>query len=137
FSLVLWLPTMRQALSGGVGLPAAGLRYLAALGFSRLTIGVIDRMVTSYHLSALRAAAAAEEESANAPRATDDVAAPRRRSDDHPVICRAREALEDPRRRRRRPLPGGRGPGRPGRRGDDHGAVGGGRRERAQRRDRR
>jgi hypothetical protein len=47
-SLVLWFPSMQACLRGDLDLPAAGLRYLAALVVSRLALKGLARLVTAY-----------------------------------------------------------------------------------------
>jgi hypothetical protein len=47
-SLVLWFPSMQACLRGDLDLPAAGLRYLAALVISRLAMNGLARLVNAY-----------------------------------------------------------------------------------------
>lgn len=47
-SLVLWLPSALACLRGDIDLPAAGLRYLAALALAKLTVGLLAHLVASY-----------------------------------------------------------------------------------------
>ena len=47
-SLVLWFPSMQACLRGDLDLPAAGLRYLAALVVSRLALNGLARLVNAY-----------------------------------------------------------------------------------------
>lgn len=50
-SLVLWFPSMQACLRGDLDLPAAGLRYLAALLVSRLALNGLARLVNAYRIA--------------------------------------------------------------------------------------
>lgn len=50
-SLILWVPSMQGSLSGSVSLEAAGLRYLAGLAVTWVSIDLINRMFVTYSIT--------------------------------------------------------------------------------------
>jgi|GEM_PF-5339972 len=83
-SLVLWLPSMLACLRGDLDLPAAGLRYLAALVVSRLALNGLARLVNAYRAaqgSALPPVPAERPPAGQAPTGGGEPAPKRRRAD--------------------------------------------------------
>jgi hypothetical protein len=81
-SLVLWFPSMQACLRGDLDLPAAGLRYLAALVVSRLALNGLARLVNAYR-AAQEPQAPAKTAAPSVPRGgADDFEPPQRRRDD-------------------------------------------------------
>ena len=82
-SLVLWFPSMQACLRGDLDLPAAGLRYVAALVVSRLALNGLARLVTAYRAAQEPhppAAAAGPSPASGGP--AHDAEPPHRRRDD-------------------------------------------------------
>jgi hypothetical protein len=73
-SLVLWLPSVLASLRGELDMPAAGLRYLAALTLSRVAVGGVARLLSAYR------SVAAGSPGVEAPSGTET---PHRRKEDH------------------------------------------------------
>jgi len=86
-SLVLWFPSMQACLRGDLDLPAAGLRYLAALVVSRLALNGLARLVNAYRAAQGPPVPPASAEPAPAGQAAPggSEAAPKRRRNDAAV----------------------------------------------------
>ena len=67
-SLLLWLPSVLASLRGELDMPAAGLRYLAALTLSRFAVGGVARLLSAYRSVAAGSPAVEAPSGAETPR---------------------------------------------------------------------